>query len=315
MNFILNKLQNCQKKIAVTSIGVDGEKIDIIKQTHKPEIFLIENTVFVTSEKHFREKKINAEILDISEQNTSLGRLVTAISKSKGKVILSGPTTTKWVKETISNMKLYNVDLTIIDGALSRKSFASPTITDAFILNTGAALSVNIPNLIKSTKFLLNLINIEQVNSTIFQKLTELNETKNGIWTVDNLLNINDLEIQSALLIDKFKEKFSNSYNYLYINGIITDKLLNFLRIQKDIGDKILIVNDFTKIFVESDNYYSFINRGGKINVLYKPNLIAVCVNPISPDGYKLNSKELTERMSQELNIKIYDIKKSENEI
>lgn len=85
LNFVLQKLQNFNKTIAVTSIGVDGENVDIVTRTHKPEIELFPDNIFITSETHFRQKKIDAEILNISERQTSLGRLITARARSRGK--------------------------------------------------------------------------------------------------------------------------------------------------------------------------------------------------------------------------------------
>ena len=307
-NFCLKNLLKKSIKIAVTSIGVDGESVDIVTNTKKPEIELAENVIFVTSEKHFREKKISAEILNISKKSTSLGRLVTAKAHSCGKVILSGPSDTKWLKSVIDDMREM-VDITLIDGALSRKSLASPTITDAMILNTGAALSANINTLIKETKFLCNLINIPIFeNEKLRLKLQNFQENFNNssIWAIDNYLNINDLQIKSPLLIENHKNQLS-SEKILYINGIITNKILDFFRIQKNISERTIIVNDFTKIFVSPENLNYFEKAGGKIRVLNKTNLLAVCVNPTSPEGYILNTNELTKRMQEELGIDVYD--------
>lgn len=311
LNFILNELKNHDKKIAVTSIGVDGENVDIVTNTQKPEIFLKENTIFITSEKHFREKKLTAEIFDISKKSTSLGRLVIAKTKSNGSIILSGPSDTQWLKEIIQSMDNYAVDLTIVDGALSRKSLASPSVTEAMILNTGAAFSANISTLITNTKFLYKLINIEKFeNETINSELLKIDDSKIGIWSIDKNLNIKDLEVKSTVLIDKYKDKFSVQDSTLYINGIITNKILEFFRHQKNISQLVIIVKDFTKIFASMENVYSFFYSGGKIKVLYKTNLLAICINPTSPSGYVLNSEEIIEKLKLEIAIPIYDIKK-----
>ena len=49
LNYLLELLRERGKKVAVTSIGIDGEKTDQVTQTEKPEIELYEGTVFVTS--------------------------------------------------------------------------------------------------------------------------------------------------------------------------------------------------------------------------------------------------------------------------
>ncbi len=307
LNFILSRLKDRDIQIALTSIGIDGESVDQVKKTHKPEIELQKNTIFITSEKHYHEKNIVAEVLNVSEQYTSLGRLVTARAKGRGKVLISGPANTVGLKEIIRDMEMLNVDITIIDGALSRLSLGSPAVAESIILATGAAVSSNISQLVRKTKFVYDLINIEEYKTSIKDEL--LNKTK-GIWAIGAEGNIHDLDIPSVFLIDKNKEKLFVYGTVIYVTGAISDKLLNFLRIQNNIKDIVLVVRDFTKIFVSPQAYNAYLNRGGTIRVLLRTNLIAVTVNPVSPEGYMLNSEKLREAMSDSLNIPVYDIKK-----
>jgi len=307
LNYVLQRLKNSGKKIAITSIGIDGESVDQVTETAKPEIELYENIVFVTSEKHYKERKLISEILDISERSTSIGRLITAKSLSNGKIIFSGPSDTIWLKNTIDSMQKYGIDTTIVDGALSRLSLSSPAVTESMILSTGAAVSANISQLVKKTKFVYNLINIEEYKSTINDKLLQL---ENGLWSIDSEGNIYDLDIPSVFLLEQKKEQLFRYGNTIYATGAISDKLLNFLRIQKNIEDIVLIVKDFTKIFVSHEAYNAFIKRGGKIKVLLRTKLIAVCINPTSPQGYNLNSKDLQIAIADSLQIPVYDVKK-----
>ncbi len=152
LNYILSRLKNIQP-IAVTSIGVDGETVDSVYQTHKPEISIYENMLFVTSERFYNQKKITAEISDILNYSSSfLGRLVVAKAINTGKVLLSGPPDTANLKRLINQMSSeYSSQLTIVDGALSRLSLGAPAITDAMILATGAAVSANITELVRKT--------------------------------------------------------------------------------------------------------------------------------------------------------------------
>lgn len=306
LNYVLSRLKNKNSKIALTSIGVDGESVDIVKNTHKPEIEIFEDVVFMTSEMHYKQKRITSEILDISKKQTSLGRLITARSVSNGKVIFSGPSDTVWLKACIDGMSKFNIDTTIVDGALSRMSQASPAVTQSMILTTGAAVSPNIKQLVKKTKFIYELIQIPKFENTISDQMLALN---NGVYAIDSNNNLHDLEISSVFLIDKHKDKLFEKGNNLFFSGAISDKLLDLLKTQKDISETTIIVKDFTKLFVTPEKYYSFLNKGGKIFVLLNTKLIAVCVNPTSPEGFILDSKTLRETLSQELNIPVYDVK------
>lgn len=307
LNYVLRRLKDTGRQIALTSIGIDGETVDQVKNTHKPEIELQEGTIFLTSEMHYSQKHIVSEVMDVSEQHTSLGRLITARAKGTGKVLISGPADTTWLKTIIKDMASLNVDHTIVDGALSRLSLGSPAVTESIVLATGAAVSCNIPQLVKKTKFVYDLINIEEYETSIKDELINISQ---GIWAIDADGVLHDLDIPSVFLLEKNKDKLFNHGTVIYVTGAISDKLLNLLRIQKNVKDIVLVVKDFTKIFVTPLAYNAYLKRGGQIKVLMRTNLIAVTVNPVSPDGYVLDSETLRKSMTEALQIPVYDIKK-----
>ncbi len=305
LNYIIGRLKDSGTKIAITSIGIDGETVDQVTKTHKPEIEIYPDTLFTTSENHYRTRRITSEILNISKQSTSLGRLVTARAKSRGKLIFSGPTSTMWIKDVIGEMKDFGSQLTIIDGALSRKSLGSPSVTDCMVLSTGAAVSHDYKELTRKTKFVYSLINIEEYESPASDKLLNIDR---GIWAIDDNNDIHDLGIDSTLLLENKKDKLFEYGTTIFASGIVTDKVLNLLRMQKEIQNTTLIVKDFTRIFVTPESLYSYLSKGGKIKVLLRTKLIAVCVNPTSPNGYIMNSEKITAELSEALNIPVYDI-------
>lgn len=311
MNYIIGRLKGIHKRIAITSIGIDGENLDQVTSTHKPEIQLYNNTVFVTSEKHYCERQLVSEILDLSERQTSLGRLVTAQVIIPGKVILSGPTTNFWLKQVIDDLR-GKVDLTLIDGALSRKTQASPTIAESMILTTGAALSPNLSELTRKTKFFYNLLQLPVYQT---EEIKQLENLESGIIAIDKERQLHLLDIPSTLLLNKYKDSIFKFGTTLYISGIITDNILNFMRMQKSIKDTVLIVKDFSKIFVTPEAYYSYTQSGGRLMVLLKNELLAICVNPTSPSGYTLDSEKLCDTLRESLGIPVYDVIKIQKQI
>ena len=307
LNYILKRLEHSGKQLAITSIGIDGESVDQVSLTQKPEIELYENLIFVTSEKHYREKQLDAEIMAVSGRSTSLGRLVTARAKGKGKVIFSGPPDSGWLRQTISDMQQFGVNTTIVDGALSRLSLGSPAVTESMILATGAAVSANMHTLVRKTKFVYGLMQIEAFQSPVNEKLLALDS---GIFAIDKNWNITSLGIPSVFLLEKYRDKLFGSGEMLYVTGAVSDSLLNFLRVQKNISEITLIVRDFTRMFVTPESYRAFVNKGGRIKVLLHNKLIAICVNPVSPEGFVLDSHKLCDNMSESLGIPVYDVRK-----
>ena len=307
LNYILRHVKDAGRRVALTSIGIDGESLDQVSQTPKPEIKVYEDMVFVTSEKHYREKRLIAEVMDISTEQTSLGRLVTARAVSPGKVLLSGPAKAESVRRLIEGMRRHSVDTTIVDGALSRLSIGSPTVTDAMILATGAALSCNIPQLTRMTKYVYDRIRLPQVAPDLAERLAPI---ESGVWAVDKDGEVRDLDIPSIFMAAGHKERLFQYGNTLYVAGVVSDNFMRFLRQQKNAAELTLVIRDFTKMFATMEAYYAYLKKGGRVKVLHSSKLLAVCVNPLAPNGYRLDSDELREAIQTSLGVPAYDVRK-----
>ena len=310
LNYVLNRIKNSGKVVALTSIGIDGEGIDQVTQTHKPEIEVFEGMLFATSEKHYLSRLLTSEIIDVTRKRTSLGRLVIAKAISSGKVLLSGPPDTAWLQSLISDLQQLGADLTIADGALSRLSLASPVVTDAMILATGAALSANIPELVKKTTITYTLINLPQIEDGLKHKLEAIDR---GVWVIDKDDKLYDLGVSSAFNINAETPNLLAHGTRLFVAGAVSDKLVNFLRMQKQVKDIEVIVKDFTKLFISPESYNMFIRKGAKLSVLQQPKLMAVCINPVAPNGQQLNSQELIEALQANIAVPVYNVRQIEH--
>lgn len=308
LNYLLGRLAQMGVSTAVTSIGVDGEQVDSVFATAKPEITLYTGMQFITSQQHYYQRRLVSKIVGVDERRTALGQLVTAEVICPGKVLLSGAATTSVLKQQIEQFKRNGVQLTIVDGALSRLSLASPTVTEAMILATGAAVSPNIQQLISRTRFVYRLINLPETDDIT---RTHLSHISSGIWGIDSDHQAHDLGIRSVFLLGRGEDNLFRYGNTLFVAGAVSDKLLKYLAAQPNIKDTVLIVQDFTKFFVQMDVFADYVRRGGKIQVLQRSKLVAVCLNPTSPHGYTLNSEEACRQLSEALECPVYDVKKT----
>ena len=304
LNYVLSRLRTFSKTIALTSIGVDGETTDIVTLTSKPEIEIYPNTTFITSQALYPQREIVSAIEEVSTQTTALGRLIKAKAITQGKILLAGPSDTVNLKKLIEKLEK-NTDLILVDGALSRKTFGSPSITQAMILSTGASLSASLNVVVKKTKFIYQMTQLPQYQSTLAEQLQNI---ENGIYAITEE-GIVYLEIPSLMMIDKYKDKIFTYGKRLFVAGALNDKFVQLLKIQKNPQEIEIIIKDFTKIFAQEDNVIQYLNRGGQIKVLDKANLIAITANPISPTGYHFNNQEMLDALRREIPIKIYNIK------
>ena len=315
-NYVMQRLPLDKIRVAVSSIGIDGETTDQVTKTAKPEIFLREGVYFGTSEKHYLTKLLTSELLEISDENTSLGNIVIGKALTPGKLLLSGPSSTNGLRRWMNEMQKYDIDLTIIDGALSRLSLASPAVSESMILATGAAYSANINTLVQKTAFVVQMINLELTSQENYDTFIDINS---GVWAIDSDNDSDndndfgkrlvDLKVASSLSININTDGLKKCKT-LYVSGALTDNFVNHIRQNKIFNETEIVVRDFTKIFLTPMTYNTFVNGKRKITVLQKSKLIAVCVNPTSPNGIVLDSEKLCKTLSEAINLPVYDLKK-----
>ena len=307
LKYVLERLPLDKKRIAVTSIGIDGETTDQVTHTQKPEIVLRENMFFGTSEAHYRQRRLVSELIDVSDETTSLGRVVTAKALTGGKILLSGPSSSVGLQRWMNEMKRFNIDLVIIDGALSRLSSASPAVSQSMILATGAAYSANVSTLVKKTAFVVELINLDLTSKRNIELLSPIDK---GLWIVNKDGELHYQNAHTSLSQQIHFEGMDNC-SAIYVAGALVDGFLEKVRQNKYLKGVEIVVRDFTKIFVSPQQFRIFEKMGGRIRVLQKSNLIAVTVNPTSPSGYVLDSDTLCKRLSETINLPVYDLLKS----
>ncbi len=307
LKYVLDRLPVQTKRIAVTSIGIDGETVDQVTRTQKPEIVLRKGMYFGTSETHYRQRRLVSELIDVSDENTSLGRVVTARALTGGKILLSGPSSASSLRRWMSDMRRLGIDLVIIDGALSRMSSASPAVSQSMILATGAAYSANINTLVSKTAHVVDLVNLELTSEKNCDTLSQLDK---GLWFIDKQGELHTLDTMTSLSKDIHFQGMEDCET-LYVAGALVDGFLEKVRKNKNLKQVELVVRDFTKIFVTPQQFRLFIKAGGRISVLQKSKLIAVTVNPTSPSGYVLDSDTLCARLSEAIRLPVYDLIKN----
>lgn len=307
LKYVLARLPLERKRVAVTSIGIDGETTDQVTRTQKPEIVLREGMYFGTSEAHYRQRRLVSELIDVSDESTSLGRVVTAKALTQGKILLSGPSSTSGLQRWMRDTRRHGIDLAIVDGALSRLSLASPAVSQSMILATGAAYSINMSQLVQRTAFVVDLINIGMTSEGNIALLSPL---ESGMWWIDTDGQLHEMEGATSLSQQVEFHGMARCAT-LYVAGALVDSFLEKLRKNKQLRQVELVVRDFTKIFVTPQQLRLFEKAGGRIKVLQKSKLIAVTVNPTSPSGYVLDSEAVCDKISQAINLPVYDLLKS----
>lgn len=287
--------------MGITSIGRDGERQDIVTSTEKPAIFVPAGTLVATAEVCLKSFSARAEILDVTPFETAMGRVIICRTVEDGFIEIAGPDTNKEIREVCNMMMGLGAKVTLIDGALNRKTQASPAVADGVILSTGAVLSRDMEIVIDKTKHLVNILTLPKLMGEIEGVARQAIEG-GFVSFIDSNNNIIETNYKTALgCSDKIINEVREDYEYIVLPGTLMNSFLKsmqgLLRFKK-IG---IIVSDGTKLFTEPMDYKIFKKLGGRVEVVEPINLLAVTVNPYSPEGYYFEPKLFLEAMKEAL--------------
>ncbi len=140
---ILNLLKERECKIALTSIGFDGENTDQITGLPKPRYFANQGIIIATAEKCLHTSTANFSNLQHTGIQTILGEILIAEFSSVGNVVLAGPNRRVDILILLGMLSEMGIEVTLVDGALNR--LAAMSVVDSLILATGAAYDNRIP--------------------------------------------------------------------------------------------------------------------------------------------------------------------------
>ena len=206
--------------------------------------------------------------------------------------------------ETLDQLKKY-IRLTPDEEEGIRESLK--TLRMAMVLATGAAVSGNIRELVRRTRYVCDLIDLEEVDEVLQERLDAIQQ---GVWAVGPEGECIDLKLPSVFMLEKSGTDLLQYGHRIFIAGAVSDKVFQFLRVQKQTVE--LIVRDFTRVFAAPESFYAFLRKGGRVQVLHRSRLLAVTINPQSPGGLLLDSLRLQQALEESLQIPVYDVKKIE---
>lgn len=313
LNFIMKALEN--KKLAITSIGRDGEEKDVVTFTHKPRIYVKAGTLIATAKSVLLKSDATLKIIEVMDISTPLGNIVIAESITSGFIEIAGPSTRKQIKVVIDKLKECGAEFTIVDGALSRKSFAAPAVTEAVVLCIGAAFSHNIFRLVEETENLIFLFSIDKADLKVIELYGKTMKETRVAFIYEDYIK----KSSANTSIDAYKEvisSYSDDLKYVFIKGIMTDKFMTeILNSDFKVKKVTFVVEDGTKIFMKKSTYDRLVLRGGTIRAVDNINLVGISVNPWSPEGIVLDYKDIYSKLRDKTQIPIFNVKQFDMDV
>ena len=283
--------------LTLTSIGRDGEETDVVTNTRKPRIYVPAGSVIITAEGLLGLSDITVEVLMTTGYGTPMGRVVVVRALSAGFVQLGGPSVVNQLAELLEKLPEKMRGLTgqaealfgaadcfegrgcpreskvIIDGAISRKSLASPGLSDAAVLCTGASVSPSEGAVIAETKHAVDILTLPAASG--------------GDTCVD----------------------ICGNTGVIYLSGAVSDKKVTDLLTSGNVRQGMeIIADDPSKIFISAATLARLNARGVALSVKARINLVAVTVNPVSPRGFSFDPEGFLMKMRDAVDVPVFDV-------
>ena len=299
LNYLIQEAYGEGMNIGITSIGRDGESVDIVTDTDKPPIYLEEGTLLATSSQMLDLGDANIEILRVTDYRTPLGEVIIGRVRDAGYVQIAGPQLLSEIKSVTEIMLEFGAEFVIIDGALDRISQAAPDISQAAILSVGAVLSRDMNRVIEESLHVASTLSLPQIEDEKIRSLARSLMEEDKIGLIDEEGEVEEIPIKTALGSGHIIAQYlRDDSRYLVLPGCLSKNTLeDLVRTTRRYRNLQIIIKDGTKVFISPKDWLRFMKLGVRVGVLDSINLVAVTLNPYSPKGYYFQPEEFLSKM------------------
>ena len=308
LNYILKNLKGT-KVIGLTSIGRDGEDCDRVTNTHKPKIYVEKGSIVATAKNLLCKCDITKEILAATGISTPMGEIIIMRALSNGFVDVAGPSYNSALIKVRDLMLDFGCDLVLIDGALSRKGSAGNLVSEASILATGASFSPDLTKVVEESSHNVKMLQLPKCSDNIADLTRQILKT-GKIGFIDTQSNIEVLDLPTSLnshreIVDAVKP----NHKYLVLGGAVSKGLIESIIQNRELFKSFtIVIEDGTKIFIDSNVYHKLSMIPVKLEVLDSINLLYLTCNPTSPYGYSFESEKFCELLKTSIDIDVVDV-------
>lgn len=310
LNYLIEEAIDEGMVLGITSTGRDGETQDLVTGTEKPRVYLEEDMFAAVPSLLYDLADAGLEVIKKTNYSTAIGTLLICRVREAGYVQIAGPVINAEQKLLCQEMLDLGSQLILIDGAIDRKTIASPDTSDAIILSTGAVLSRKLNKVVEETAHIVNLYRIPELENGTIRDAIEKNNFDDKIMLVDGKGNVKKLDLVTGLGAAKeINGAIDEDTEYIYIPGAFTNSVISDISL-KNLRKVQFVLKDPTKIFINVMDWGIYRKKGFKVNVLKNIEIAAITVNPWAPAGYTFDNRLLLEEMQKAIpDIPIIDVR------
>ena len=262
--------------LGVTSTGRDGESQDLVTGTEKPRVYLDEDMLVAVPSLLYEMADAGLEVIRSTNYSTAIGTLLICRVREAGYVQIAGPVINAEQKLLCRDMLDLGCQLILIDGAIDRKTIASPDTSDAIILSTGAVLSRKMKKVVEETAHVVNLYRTPELEAGQIRETIEQNNFDDKIMLINGRGEVKKLNLLTGLGASaEINGAIEEDTEYIYIPGAFTNSVIADISLKK-LKKVRFVLKDPTKIFVSAMDWAIFRKRGFRVSVLKNIEIAAV---------------------------------------
>lgn len=292
LNHLIQEASKRGIRLGLTSVGRDGEKRDAVYSIPKPSIFTPAGAVVATAQACLQNSSAQMEILMKTGFQSAMGEIIIGRVIRQGNIELAGPSFISQQLAVKQQMQKLGAELVLVDGALDRVSTAVPTFTEAVVLATGAALGGSMQDVLDKTGERIDNLTLKQIDENKLELCRKLMDCAKAVL-LDRYLGVKILDTGGALVAAKALdgEIDKNTRTVLLAGAVGNDVMQVLVKALEKTRNLELVIRNGTCLFSDRHLRKRFMQKGGTIRVLEPITLLAIMVNPTSPDGMNYHAE------------------------
>ena len=309
MNWLIERFEARGIRLGLTSVGRDGEDLDMVTDRPKPRITPPPGTLVATA--HLSAKRSSARLKEVRPTpfRTAIGPVSIYEVQTMGTVEVAGPVSVSDTRRLVEMLRELGAKQVIVDGAIDRRASAASDLAEGVILATGLALSEDPEEVVRRTAAHVRWLQLPSAPFAVPQQAGALLEPAGDAgdeanfrpWPGKSLLEQGD----------ELARWLPTEAKALVLPGAFTEAMARGLlkRIAQEPRDLAVVVPDGTHVLMDPEAFEALEARGVKVYASRPIQLVAVTVNPTSPQGASTDPATFRARMEAELGtLPVYDL-------
>lgn len=280
----------------VLSVGIDGERSDLLIATKKPAVIVPEGAFVLSTELAFEQTQSPFEFVDALGYSTPMGQVYIARARRQAEVMLSGIRHAEDVALGLARMREVGARPQIVDGAYGRVMGARSDLTRAVVASTGAVVASSIKEIVERTWAMTRRLTCETIEVQWQKDLIHQSVESGRALLGGEGIAGEQLRSASALVgLSRSRDLWRAELTAIAVPGVVSNRVLEELLVVAS-SDKaprrVLLVEDGTHLQADEVLMRRF-ERRWEVRALRSSTLLGISYNPTSITGANVDAGQL----------------------